>query len=142
MSAELIVQLVGYLLGGGGLVALFLISEKKTSAMLDNMNKANEEWQKITTRLTEECDNLRSRKDDLGRNMREREDFLQAKIDRLYGELSGAMRELDAANSRAIQAECFRCDLSSCTRRQPPFGVEYWKRLKEKENGDQNSEEV
>lgn len=32
MTSELIIQILSLLLGGGGLVALFLISERKTKA--------------------------------------------------------------------------------------------------------------
>ena len=47
MTADSIIQLITVLLGSGGLITIFLVSEKKTAAMLENMAKANEEWKKI-----------------------------------------------------------------------------------------------
>lgn len=44
MTADSIIQLITVLLGSGGLITIFLVSEKKTAAMLENMAKANEEW--------------------------------------------------------------------------------------------------
>ena len=46
MTADSIIQLITVLLGSGGLITIFLVSEKKTAAMLENMAKANEEWKK------------------------------------------------------------------------------------------------
>lgn len=54
MTADSIIQLITVLLGSGGLITIFLVSEKKTAAMLENMAKANEEWKKIIDRQTEE----------------------------------------------------------------------------------------
>ena len=50
MTADSIIQLITVLLGSGGLIAIFLVSEKKTAAMLENIAKANEEWKKIIDR--------------------------------------------------------------------------------------------
>lgn len=44
MTADSIIQLITVLLGSGGLITIFLVSEKITAAMLENMAKANEEW--------------------------------------------------------------------------------------------------
>lgn len=60
MTADSIIQLITVLLGSGGLITIFLVSEKKTAAMLENMAKANEEWKKIIDRQTEENKTLRS----------------------------------------------------------------------------------
>lgn len=40
MTAELVIQILSLLLGGGGFVALFLISERKTKAQMENINTA------------------------------------------------------------------------------------------------------
>lgn len=48
MTADSIIQLITVLLGSGGLITIFLISEKKTAAMPENMAKANEEWKKLS----------------------------------------------------------------------------------------------
>ena len=47
MAPELIIQLIATLIGTGGLVALFLITEKKAAAQLANTEKVNEQWQLI-----------------------------------------------------------------------------------------------
>lgn len=48
MTTDSIIQLITVLLGSGGLITIFLVSEKKTAAMLENMAKANEEWKKLS----------------------------------------------------------------------------------------------
>ena len=50
MTPENIIQLISLLLGGGGLIALFLITERKTKAQMDNTAQAIAEWQKIVER--------------------------------------------------------------------------------------------
>ncbi|MDD2594428.1 MAG: hypothetical protein PHD11_01260 [Bacteroidales bacterium] len=47
MTPELIIELATALLGTGGIIALFLITEKKVAAQLTNTEKVNEQWQKI-----------------------------------------------------------------------------------------------
>ena len=47
MTPENIIQLISLLLGGGGLIALFLITERKTKAQMENTAQALAEWQKI-----------------------------------------------------------------------------------------------
>lgn len=47
MTPENIIQLISLLLGGGGLIALFLITERKTKAQMENTAQAIAEWQKI-----------------------------------------------------------------------------------------------
>ena len=47
MTIDLIIQLIASLTGTGGLIALFLITEKKTAAQLQNTRKMDEKWQQI-----------------------------------------------------------------------------------------------
>lgn len=47
MTTELIIQILTLLLGSGGILALFLITERKTKAQTENLNLAINEWQKI-----------------------------------------------------------------------------------------------
>lgn len=46
MTTELIIQILTLLLGSGGILALFLITERKTKAQTENLNLAINEWQK------------------------------------------------------------------------------------------------
>lgn len=47
MNTELIIQILTLLLGGGGVIALFFITERKTKAQIENISLAIHEWQKI-----------------------------------------------------------------------------------------------
>ena len=50
MTPENIIQLISLILGGGGLITLFLITERKTKAQMEKTAQAIAEWQKIVER--------------------------------------------------------------------------------------------
>lgn len=43
MNTELIIQILTLLLGGGGVITLFFITERKTKAQIENINLAIDE---------------------------------------------------------------------------------------------------
>lgn len=111
MTPTLIVELILGILGTGGLVAIFTISEKKTAAMLENMNKANEVWQRIVTQKEKELE-----------IERQRSDKMQTKIDHLYNDNSDLRNALDAVNTECAVCKIMRCDTVACSQRMPPLG--------------------
>ena len=111
MTADSIIQLITVLLGSGGLIAIFLVSEKKTAAMLENIAKANEEWKKIIDRQTEENNTLRSE------NI-----TLQEKYHQQFDINTALRQEIDTKNTKIAVLSLLRCKKLRCIDREPPYG--------------------
>lgn len=95
----------------GGLIAIFLVSEKKTAAMLENIAKANEEWKKIIDRQTEENNTLRSE------NI-----TLQEKYHQQFDINTALRQEIDTKNTKIAVLSLLRCKKLRCIDREPPYG--------------------
>lgn len=111
MTADSIIQLITVLLGSGGLIAIFLVSEKKTAAMLENIAKANEEWKKIIDRQTEENKTLRSENA-----------TLQEKYHQQFDINTALRQEIDTKNTKIAVLSLLRCKKFRCIDREPPYG--------------------
>ena len=61
MTPDLIIQLIASATGTGGLIALFLITEKKTAARLENTRRIDEKWQSVIARQEKELELLSRR---------------------------------------------------------------------------------
>ena len=61
MTPDLIIQLIASATGTGGLIALFLITEKKTTARLENTRRIDEKWQSVIARQEKELELLSRR---------------------------------------------------------------------------------
>lgn len=111
MTLETIIQLVEVLLGTGGVVALFLIIEKKTAAQLANTEKANEQWQLIVAQ---------KERDFLALN--QKYEAATEKIEKLYDINTDLRNQLDVANTNFAVCQLMRCNVIQCTNRLPPLG--------------------
>ena len=112
MTPDLIIQLIASLTGTGGLIALFLITEKKTAARLDNTLKIDEKWQSVIARQEKELE-LISR----------RYEAATAKIGKLYDDNSDLRNRLDRLGTDCAVSSLMRCDCIACPSRKPPFGT-------------------
>ena len=112
MTPDLIIQLIASATGTGGLIALFLITEKKTAARLENTRRIDEMWQSVIARQEKELE-LLSR----------RYEAATAKIDRLYDDNSDLRNRLDRLGTDCAVSSLMRCDCVACTARKPPFGT-------------------
>jgi hypothetical protein len=111
MTPELIIQLISALFGTGGLVALFLIIEKKAAAQLANTEKVNEQWQLVVAQ---------KERDFLALNQKYQ--AATEKIEKLYDINTDLRTQLDEANTNFAVAQLMRCYVTRCTKRVPPFG--------------------
>lgn len=111
MTADSIIQLITVLLGSGGLITIFLVSEKKTAAMLENMAKANEKWKKNIDRQTEENKTLRSEYTNL-----------QEKYHKQFDINTALHQEIDTKNTKIAVLSLLRCKKLRCIDREPPYG--------------------
>lgn len=111
MTSELIIQLIAALLGSSGIVALFLIIEKKAAAQLVNTEKANEQWQRIVAQ--KEHDFLA---------LNQKYETATEKIEKLYDINTELRTQLDEANTNFAVCQLMRCNVIQCSTRIPPLG--------------------
>ena len=113
MTPENIIQLISLLLGGGGLVALFLITERKTKAQMENTAQAIAEWQKIVERSHQDLEEAKKRAKEL-------QDLYLVQFD-----INTKLRkELDEKNTKIAVLSLLRCRKLKCIDREPPYGSE------------------
>ena len=98
------------IISAGGLTSFFLITEKKTKAALENMQKTIEEWKSLCQEERNEITTLR-----------ERVQQKQQQIDSLYQEREEFMRERDAMSTDLAVARILRCEHVGCELRKPPL---------------------
>ena len=113
MTPENIIQLISLLLGGGGLIALFLITERKTKAQMENTAQAIAEWQKIVERNHQDLKKAKERAKEL-------QDLYLVQFD-----INTKLRkELDEKNTKIAVLSLLRCRKLKCIDREPPYGSE------------------
>ena len=113
MTPENIIQLISLLLGGGGLIALFLITERKTKAQMENTAQAIAEWQKIVERSHQDLTEANERAKEL-------QDLYLVQFD-----INTKLRkELDEKNTKIAVLSLLRCRKLKCIDREPPYGSE------------------
>lgn len=113
MNTELIIQILTLLLGGGGVIALFFITERKMKAQIENINLAINEWQKIVERCRAELKEART-------SAKEFQDLYMVQFD-----INTKLRqELDDKNTRIAVLTLLRCKKLKCIDREPPYGSE------------------
>ena len=113
MTPENIIQIISLILGGGGLVALFLITERKTKAQMENTAQAIAEWQKIVERSHQDLKEAKERAKEL-------QDLYLVQFD-----INTKLRkELDEKNTKIAVLSLLRCRKLKCIDREPPYGSE------------------
>lgn len=118
MDTGTIVMLIAEFLLGGGIIAIVTIKDKKTAAILDNMQKVIDEERELANQYKAEAESLREecrKKDD---NSRSQEDYIRE----LHKEKSELHDKLDKANSRAAVNKLLKCQEIGCSKRRPPLG--------------------
>ena len=113
MTPENIIQLISLLLGGGGLVALLLITERKTKAQMEHTAQAMAEGQKIVERSHQDLKEAKERAKEL-------QDLYLVQFD-----INTKLRkELDEKNTKIAVLSLLRCRKLKCIDREPPYGSE------------------
>lgn len=133
-----ITTLVAEVLFGGGLLAFVTIKDKKTAAILENMQKVIEEERELAKEYRNEVGSLKEeikRKDD---TIRENEAYIRT----LHKENSEIHDKLDKANSRAAVNKLLKCQEIGCGKRRPPLGegaADTFKQIREGNLGDEDN---
>lgn len=113
---QIIITGLTVLFGGGGLVVLVTLQDRKYAAMLENMKQmiasnaaTNDEWKEIAEERTKRAEEL---KRDLDRK--------DAKIEKLYSEAGRLRNALDHLRTANAVNALMKCTKTKCGDRQPP----------------------
>lgn len=111
MTTELIIQLISLFLGGGGIIAICLIAEKKAKAQIENIDNMVNQWQEIVDQLHKDLSAAR------------KENIELAELYRIQFEINTKLRkEIDEKNTRIAVLSLLRCKKLKCIEREPPYG--------------------
>ena len=108
---SVITALIAALIPTGGLTAIVTLREKKTAALLENVESVIAPWEKIAEERAKRASELKA---DLYRK--------EVIIQEQWREMSQLRTDLDHERTGRAVAEIMKCDITSCKDRRPPFG--------------------
>lgn len=100
------------LISSGAFTAIYLLGDRKTSAVLDNVSKSIEQWKLIVEEYKREKEAMQA---DIDRKDR--------KIDSLYGQIGILKDDKDKLSSKVAYLSVVKCTEVGCLKRLPPFGA-------------------
>ena len=133
-----ITTLVAEVLFGGGLLAFVTIKDKKTAAILENMQKVIEEERDLAKDYRTEVSALKEELKQKDEIIRGKEDCIRG----LHKDKSELHEKLDKANSRAAVNKLLKCQEIGCSKRRPPLGEGAADTFKQIRNGNLGEEEA
>ena len=133
-----ITTLVAEVLFGGGLLAFVTIKDKKTAAILENMQKVIEEERDLAKDYRTEVSALKEELKQKDEIIRGKEDYIRG----LHKDESELHEKLDKANSRAAVNKLLKCQEIGCSKRRPPLGEGAADTFKQIRNGNLGEEEA
>ena len=110
------------LITSGTFAGIYLLGDKKTAQVLDNVNNTIEQWRglvdEVKGELSEQRDVFRKAKTEYEEQLKVKDN----KIDSLYKE-TGVWRDRnDKLSSKIAYYRAFECRKTKCLDREPPFG--------------------
>ena len=124
--------LIAELLFGGGLIVFVTIKDKKTAAILDNMQRVIEEERGLAEGYKKDITSLKEELAKKDEHVRENEEYIK----QLHKEKSDLHDKLDKANSRAAVNKLLKCQEVGCSQRRPPLGEGAAETFKQIRNGN------
>lgn len=131
-----ITTLVAEVLFGGGLLVFVTIKDKKTAAILDNMQRVIEEERGLADEYKREINALKDEASKREEHIRQNEAYIKE----LHKDKSDLHDKLDKANSRAAVNKLLKCQEVGCAKRRPPLGEGAAETFKQIRNGDLGEE--
>ena len=100
------------LITSGAFTAIYLLGDRKTSAVLDNVGKSIDQWKLIVEEYKREKEAMQ---DEIDRK--------DKKVDSLYNQISILRDSNDKLSSKVAYLSVVKCTETGCLKRQPPFGA-------------------
>lgn len=132
-----ITTLVAEVLFGGGLLVFVTIKDKKTAAILDNMQRVIEEERGLADEYKTEIVSLKEECAKKDESLRSNENYIRE----LHMQKSELHTKLDKANSRAAVNKLLKCQEIGCALRRPPLGEGVAETFNQIRNGNLGEEE-
>jgi F0F1-type ATP synthase membrane subunit b/b' len=127
--------LVAEVLFGGGLLVFVTIKDKKTAAILDNMQTVIAEQKELAKAYKEEAESYKTEIAEYRADAKAQEIYIQD----LHKSNSELYVKLDKANSRAAVNKLLKCSEIGCSKRRPPLGegaADTFKQIRNENLGD------
>ena len=109
------------LISSGAFTAIYLLGDKKTSSVLDNVSKTIDQWRELVKEVKQE---LLEQREEFRNSKAEYDARLVAKdnkIDSLYKEIAVLRDRNDKLSSNVARLTIVRCWRVTCGIRQPPM---------------------
>lgn len=127
--------LIAEVLFGGGLLVFVTIKDKKTAAILENMQTVITEQRELAQAYKEEAEVYKAEIAEYRADGKARETYIQE----LHKSNSDLYVKLDKANSRAAVNKLLKCSEIGCAKRKPPLGegvADTFKQIRNEDIGD------
>lgn len=115
------------LITSGAFTAIYLLGDKKTSAVLDNVGKSIDQWKLIVEEYKREKEAMQA---DIDRK--------DKKVDSLYNQIGVLRDSNDKLSSKVAYLSVVKCTEIGCPKRKPPFGTNQKSNEKQLAYGDDN----
>lgn len=115
-------SIITALITGGAFTAIYLVGDRKSAAVMENVSKMIEQWKQL----------VEENKADTA-ELRDKIKIKDAKIDSLFKEIAVLRDKGDRMGSKIAYLTCYKCNRVSCADREPPFGSAKIERV-EKDN--------
>lgn len=121
-------QIMMTLITSGAFTAVFLLGDRKTAAVLDNVGKTIDQWKLIVEEYKREKEAMQA---DIDRK--------DKKIDSLYTQIGILKDDKDKLSSKVAYLSVVKCSEVGCVKRQPPFGSNQKQNGKKLTDGNGNN---
>ena len=118
------------LITSGAFTAIYLLGDRKTSAVLDNVGKSIDQWKLIVDEYKREKEAMQA---DIDRK--------DKKIDSLYTQIGILKDDKDKLSSKVAYLSVVKCSEVGCVKRQPPFGSNQKQNDKKLTDGNGNNQQ-
>ena len=116
-------SIVMTLITSGAFTAIYLLGDRKTSSVLENVSKTIDQWQELVDEMKKEISELREEFRKKTEDYEARLVTKDNKIDSLYKEMSVLRDRNDKLSSNVARLTVVRCWKITCGERQPPMGT-------------------
>lgn len=116
-------SIVMTLITSGAFTTIYLLGDRKTSSVLENVSKTIDQWQELVEEMKGEISELREEFRKKTEDYEARLVTKDNKIDSLYKEMSVLRDRNDKLSSNVARLTVVRCWKIVCGEREPPMGT-------------------